>query len=359
MKVFIAGTSFRDEYGGPAVSVSSLALALADAGADVGVWAPDGSVNIHSRLQSERALQLFSGPATTALRRFGKPDVIHDNGIWMPHNHWLTRFSKENGVTRVVSTRGMLEPRARSHKYLKKTAAWWAYQKRDLAVAKCLHATSQEEASNLKRLLGDRAIRCIPNGLDLHAEAFDLRGSSLPKIALFMGRICPIKGLPLLINAWARVRPQNWILQIAGPDERGHEREVRELIERAHLEDCIDFLGPVRPEDKWKVYAAAELFILPSHSESFGMVIAEALSSGCPVITTTGVPWPSIEQQRLGWRVAATVDGMELAVREATKSTDAELRAMGSRGRRYVEDSLGWRRLVKDYAEMYVEAMST
>ena len=120
MKVFLAGTSLLPDYGGPAFSVSRLATALAEAGAEVGLWASDQSAAMTPLLSAKSSVQRLTGTEADALRSFGKVDVLHDNGIWLPHNHRLAELAMKRGIPRVVSTRGMLEPWAMNHKRWKK-----------------------------------------------------------------------------------------------------------------------------------------------------------------------------------------------------------------------------------------------
>lgn len=359
MKVFLAGTSFRAEYGGPAVTVSSLAHALASAKVDVGLWAPDGSAADSTIISPPHGFRRLGGNLASALNAFGRPDIIHDNGVWMPHNYALARYARKSKVARLVSTRGMLEPWALSHKYWKKIAPWLIYQKSDLARANCLHATSSSEAANLGKLFPSQWIEYLPNGVDLTTSEIRHSNENQRRVALFVGRIHPVKGIPLLLKAWAHVRPLGWILKIAGPDEANHLLEVRELIRNTGIGDAVQLIGPLTLVEKRAAYATADLFILPSHSESFGLVIAEALAAGCPVITTTSVPWPSIDEEKLGWRVASTVEGITAALSEATRCSRDTLQAMGHRGQHYVREKFGWDYLGAKYLTIYREILKT
>ena len=286
MKVLLTVASLAVSYGGPAVSVFSLGRALARVGCKVGVWAPDQSIREVSPTDD---IELLAGPWDRSLRTFGDVDVLHDNGIWLPHNHALAAVARASRVARVTSPRGMLAPWALNHKALKKKLAWWFYQKRDLASANMLHATSEAEGADIERLaLGPRVV-VIPNGVfwgDMPAPRASpcVNGR---RTALFLGRLYPVKGLPLLIDAWAKVRPPGWRLVLAGPDEQGHKAELEALIEKSGLGDVVTFTGSVAGKDKAELLSGAELFVLPSLSESFGMAIAEALAAGKPVLTTT------------------------------------------------------------------------
>lgn len=353
MKVLLAVKSLLPGYGGPAFSVSRLALALADAGVEVGLWAADQSAARTPLLPANVFVQPLEGSAAEILRSFGRPDILHDNGIWLPHNHRLAKLAAAQGVVRVVSTRGMLDPWALNHKKLKKRLAWWLYQRRDLARAAYHHATAAAEADALQKLRLGVPLGLIPNGVDV-AEAAERGNAPAPtRTALFLGRIHPVKGLSLLIEAWARLRPPGWRLRIAGPDEIGHRAVLEQAVAAASLADTVRFLGPLHGAAKERAFAEADLFVLPSFSESFGMAVGEALAHGLPVLTTTGAPWPMLGERDCGWSVTATVEGLTEGLRLATALDSAALSAMGERGRNFVRKEFSWSRTARQFITAY------
>ena len=140
----------------------------------------------------------------------------------------------------------------------------------------------------------------------------------------------------MLIEAWARVRPDGWLLRIAGPDEAGHRKQVESAVSAAGLGEVVSFTGPLEPQMKKSAFFDADLFVLPTHSESFGMVVAEALAHGLPVLTTTAAPWSILRERGCGWWVDATVDGIAEGFRQATSLDTEALQAMGTKGRALV-----------------------
>ena len=360
MKVFLSATSLLPRYGGPAYSVSRLALALTAAGGEVGLWSSDDSVKDTPLLATDGSIRRLAGPLGTALAQF-RPECVHDNGLWLAHNHRLARHCRLLGLPRLVSMRGMLEPWARRHKKWKKDIAWLAYQRRDIRTADTLHATAPQEAENLARLNLGVPVQIIPNGVDI-PTARPLPASGGVRTALFIGRLYPVKGLPLLIEAWNRVRPGGWRLVLAGPDEAGHRAELENQIARSSLQNLVSFAGPLEGGAKENALFGAELFVLPTHSESFGMAIAEALAHGVPVLTTLGAPWPVLTQPALGqnwqgpgmgWRTAISVDSLAEGLAQATAQDVSTLRAMGDRGRAFVAAEFGWDRVARQFLATY------
>jgi glycosyltransferase involved in cell wall biosynthesis len=360
VKIFLATTSLLPDYGGPAFSISRLALALADAGAEVGLWASDRSAVTSPLLPATSRVQRLAGTEAEALDTYGEVDVLHDNGIWLLHHHRLAVLADRRGIRRVVSTRGMLEPWAVSHKRFRKGLAWRLYQECDLKRARC-HITSGElEARNLQRFELGVPIVTIPNGVDTPKELtgnvagqLSRGGNGRQRTALFLGRIYPIKGLPMLIEAWARVRPEGWRLRIAGPDEAGHKRQVERTISAAGLGRVVSFAGPIEPERKKAAFLEADLFILPSHSESFGMAVAEAMAHGLPVLTTTAAPWSILRENNCGWWVDPTIDGLAQALCQATRLDTEALRAMGAKGRALIGAEFSWARIADRMLSTY------
>jgi glycosyltransferase involved in cell wall biosynthesis len=329
MRVLHTIDSLAPEKGGTSRSVPRLTRALAQHGVDVTL------VDAASLRDADHGV-----------------DVIHDHGVWLPANHRSAMLAAARGVPFVLSPRGMLEPWSLAHHRLKKRVAWALYQRRDVRRASLLHATSAMEAENLRRLGFRQPIAIIANGVDVP----DLR-SPMPRAdqrtALFLSRVHPKKGLLDLVSAWATVRPREWRVVIAGPDEGGHEREVRAAIAQAGLESSFAFLGEVSDDAKWSVYRSADLFVLPSYSENFGTVVSEALASGVPVITTRATPWSELETRRCGWWIEPNARALATVLQEATGLDPDARAAMGARGRAFVEERFGWTRIAADMHAAY------
>ena len=169
---------------------------------------------------------------------------------------------------------------------------------------------------------------------------------------LFLGRIHPIKGLINLLEAWALVKPLDYKLTIAGPDEANYLQKILLKIQQLRLQGSVEVIGSVEGDAKHKLFCEATLLILPSFTENFGVVVTEALSYGIPVITTTGTPWSDLLDYGCGWWVAPTVEALTGALQEATSLAPQDLQAMGQKGREYVK-RYDWNVIAEDTFAVY------
>ena len=247
----------------------------------------------------------------------------------------------------------MLEPWAMSFRAWKKKLAWSLYQKRDLESAALLVATSAQEAESIRKVGLRQPIAVIPNGIDLpewKERTFPKEGM---RSALFLSRVHPKKGLMNLVAAWDRVRPEEWRMIIAGPNEGNHRADVELAVRRAGLDQEIQFVGSVAGEAKEHLYRDADLFILPTYSENFGVVVAEALAYGVPVITTKGAPWEGLLSHKCGWWIDMGIEPLVEAIREATTMPNDERQEMGRSGRDYVAQDFSWPKIAEQMLSVY------
>ena len=134
---------------------------------------------------------------------------------------------------------------------------------------------------------------------------------------------------------------------MSGELEKDYEAKVKARVNELGLQDQFIFTGALNDDEKWQAYARADLFVLPTYSENFGIVVAEALWAGLPVITTKGTPWAELKSGCGWWIDLPPKDSLKCALSEAMSSAPGELAEMGRRGHRLVEEKYTWSAVVK------------
>lgn len=271
-------------------------------------------------------------------------DLIHLHGIWSPFLAVSALVAHRRGIPLVISPHGCLEPWALRYKHPKKLLALKTYQGAVLRSASLFVATADQELGSIRNLGFRQPIAVVPNGVEVGPiPRRDEHGEV--KTFLFLSRIHPKKGLLDLVEAWALVRQPGWRIVIAGGDEEGYRAKVEALIRQKGLEADFEFSGFVDGARKQACFDQADIFILPTYSENFGIAVAEALANELPVITTTGTPWFDLVQHRCGWWVEPGVPGISCALVEAMACEPGELKQMGQRGRQLVVDKYSWNKI--------------
>lgn len=266
--------------------------------------------------------------------------LVHIHGIWLPFLHHAASYCQKNGIPYVIAPRGMLEPWSLNQKWLKKKLALWLYQRSDLRRSSGIHVTAESEKTSLESL-GFKQNFVVPNGVAVPELPPKSPVTSKPSV-LFLSRVHPKKGIEILLSAWRELTPVGWDLKIVGPGDAQYIAQLRKLIQSMELESSVTILPETDDQAKWQLYVQSSLFVLPTHSENFGIVVAEALGAGVPVITTTGTPWAELDELGCGWCIELSELNLISALREATLMDKTELAKMGEAGRNYVSSTFGW-----------------
>lgn len=346
--------------GGLGFAALRYAQSQALAGADVTLYVADRTQAELIPLPEHGLIQIVGGRSTglvggaIVFKKYLKGqvfDVVHVHGTWTPLLAVASFFARSQGIPVIVSPHGCLEPLALAHRGWKKKLALTLYQRRVFTTASMMVATARQELDSIRRIGIVCPVAVIPIGVDAAGDLPRQRGAE--RRFLFLSRLHPIKGLPDLIKAWALVRRPGWRVVIAGPDEGGHLDEIRTHIQQLGLESDFEFTGLVTGERKEALFAEAEVFVLPTYSENFGLVIAEALARGVPVITTTGAPWEDILMYRCGWWVSPGTNGIAQALEAAMDLPREALVEMGQRGVQLTKDKYSWSQIGRSALEAY------
>lgn len=282
-------------------------------------------------------------------------DVFHTNSCWMPVSALTAIWAHSAGYKVVYTPHGMLEPYSiRRHYWTKKLPAILMFQKKGLQVCDLIHATADTEKENLLKLAWNKNVNVIANCVQI--EEIEMKSSwKRKKRVLFLSRVHPKKGIEFLIKAIGRLQDKfiDYTFIIAGPGESSYVQELKKLAQKNGVAMQFHFIGPVYEQDKWSLYREADVFVLPTWSENFGIVVPEALASGTPVITTYGTPWSELNEFNCGWCTEIGTEATMKALEKFLQCSESELERMGRKGRELVENKYTGSVIAKQFITMY------
>jgi glycosyltransferase involved in cell wall biosynthesis len=353
------------KWGGPSVSVPALCRAMHAQDPSVRLYFaadvsdPDWPACFQRYSKSYGGLLHASRGLRTALAA-GNFRVVHHHALWLPSLGYAARAARRSGCPLVISPRGMLAAYALRRARWKKWFAARLLHRGALARAAAWHATSDMEFTDIRAAGFCQPILVSGNGIDeprwsepLDRQRWLARHPELAgkRLALFYSRLHSKKGLLPLVDAWARLAPSfpDWHLLICGSAHeytlddvaravRGHPR----LVERTTLAD---------PAGLPKPYRLAELYLLPTLSENFGLTIGEALACGVAALTSTAAPWSGLNDRDAGRCVP--LDTFEAHWAELMKLAPDALRDQGARGREWMLTDFSWDRKASEMLDFY------
>ena len=296
-------------------------------------------------------------------------DLAHLHTPWDLGNIQLRPILRRAEVPYIVTVHGMLDDWCMNVGRLKKTAFLWAMGKQLFDQATTVHLTAEaefEQASRYVPISDRKAVQ--PCAIDLSAydslpgpepalKAFPAIDPDKLKV-LFLSRIHPKKGIELLLQAGALLKEQGLPIQllIAGPGDPKYVQTLKELMSKLGLNEETEFLGMVHGEVKSSLFEIADAFVLPTYQENFGLVIAEAMACGTPVVTTRGTDiWQEISS---GGAKIAELNPESIAekIRELFADMD-QCREIGQQGYHFVRNWLGPENVTSGYEEMYQQTI--
>lgn len=360
MKILSFVSSLDLSCGGPSRSVPMLAKGLAELGVDITL------MTIRSENMNTYALEGTTAKLKVLSPSFSKKeiakylaeerfDLIQIQSMWDLPYHKVMVEARRLGIPYIATPRGMLEPWSLSQKKWKKKLAWWLYQRNDVQKSVCVFTTAKMEADHVGNLGITTRKAVIPNGIETDSYPCKTSIDVVNKQVLFLSRVHVKKGIEILFDAWKLIHSEfaDWQLFVVGNGEDEYIQSLENRVERLGLKDSIRILPPVFGNDKTRIYQESALFCLPSFSENFGLVIAEAMSCGTPVITTTDCPWDILNETNTGWCIDLSVDNLERAFREALSMSPAELYDMGQRASKLIFDNFDYRSVTRKTLRLY------
>lgn len=356
-----------DHFGGPVAVAKGTGKVLAGMGHEVSYWAT-GTDGDRRESASVAGTHLFDTDWPHAWYRsrglkeglsqaIPMAHILQVHSVWTYPSYAASHIARRNEIPYVIRPAGTLQPWAFGNgrlKRVKKAAYFRVVAKSLLSRSACVQAASVQEAEQVRRLGHMGPVTVIPNGVDIdaldegdagEAEMYWPILKDRPVVA-FMSRLSPEKGLDLLIPAWAEIIKipayRDAVLVVAGPDFRGYQETAKAMIDEHRIGSRVLMPGMVQGTRKSALLRRADVFVLPSYSENFGIVVAEALACGTPVVTTTGTPWEQLHAVDAGRWVPPAKEEIGRALRELLGMSESRRRQMGQRGAALIREQYTW-----------------
>lgn len=284
-----------------------------------------------------------------------RPDIVHVNCCWTPDCAMIQRLAQKRGYKVVLTPHGMLEPWIiKRHYWTRKVPALWLYQKAAVQRADCVQATAESERDNLLKLGYNSNIKVVRLGID--AESIEMKRSwKKSRQILFLSRVHVKKGINFLVEAADVLRNelQGYKILVAGEGEADYVEAMKRMICDRGLQDIVQLIGGVYGDEKWRLFQTSDFFVLPTHSENFGLAIAESLASGTPVITTVGTPWSDLNSSEAGAWIEIGTEPLVETLRRFLCLSEDELETMGRNGRKLIETKYSAHVMAEQMMEVY------
>ncbi|MGC1219869.1 MAG: hormogonium polysaccharide biosynthesis glycosyltransferase HpsP [Phormidesmis sp.] len=384
-------------YGGPSQMIRGLSAALAqqsdrtiekvtvittdsngdvdEAPLDVPLGVPvaiDGYEVIYFRCSPFRRYKFSTDLLNWLWRNAHHYDIAHIHALFSPVSTSAATVCRWKKLPYIMRPLGTLDPAdLKKKKQIKKLYAA-LLEKPNLAGAAAIHFTSELESKVSERFGVSTPGIVVPLGVALPdlpdrtasqlalKEQFDIPDNR--PIVLFMSRIDPKKGFDLLLPALNMLYKSNcpfhFFLCGANPQDREYENSIRQQIKSSDWASWATLSGFVSGELKAQILSAADVFVLPSYYENFGIAVAEAMAAKIPVVISDQVHiWPVIEDSKSGWVVPTAVEPLIEALKAAL--ADAQERdRRGENAQQCAKENYSWDAIAQRLATEYQRLIS-
>jgi glycosyltransferase involved in cell wall biosynthesis len=293
-------------------------------------------------------------------------DVVHIHGVYRFPMTYAARCAQMQAVPYIVRPHGALDPylfrQSSASVVLKRLYERW-FALPLLNAAGAIHYTSEDERERASFLRLRAPSFVVPNGIDWDRferlprhGAFRARlGIGSVPLALFLGRINFKKGLDLLVPAFAQLRRlhPDAHLAIVGPDNEGYGAKVRQWVRDCGLEQWVHLVDRLDGPEVLQAYVDADVFVLSSYTENFGMTVVEAMACSTPVVISDQVNiHREVRNASAGLVTRCDIDEIAEAM-AALLSDEARRQAMGAAGRCAARDLYSWPPIVRQLTLEY------
>lgn len=385
MKILQIVPSISLVYGGPSQMVLGLSAALAEAGIEVTIAttnsngdtgqapldvplgvpiAQNGYEILYFRCSPFRRYKFSIDLLYWLSNNAQAYDLAHIHALFSPVSSCAAAIARSRQLPYILRPLGTLDPAdLRKKRQLKRLYAA-LLERPNLAEAAAIHFTSEQEAKTSERFNTVTHDLVIPLGVSLPfsgsssvREKFKLPDDR--PILLFMSRIDPKKGLDLLLPALENLdRDFHFVLAGGNPQDPNYEAAIRDRIQSSPLKDKTSIVGFVTGAEKTALLEAADLFVLPSYYENFGIAVAEAMSVGTPVVISDQVHiWQDIKQSQSGWICTCEVESLIQTLKAALHDREEQLRR-GENARIYARTHYSWSAIAQQVVTAYRQLLS-
>ncbi|MEO0824885.1 MAG: hormogonium polysaccharide biosynthesis glycosyltransferase HpsP [Cyanobacteria bacterium J06639_16] len=384
LKVLQIVPSISLVYGGPSQMVRGVSAGLAHAGAEVMVLTTDSNGDIdqpplevplnqpvptdgyhicYFRCSPFRRYKFSIGLLRWLFSHAHEYDIAHIHALFSPVSSMAAAIARSRHLPYILRPLGTLDPADLQKKRQLKQIYAALLEGPNIAGATAMHFTSQQEAKISERFGATTRDLVIPLGVSSTpiTEEIDVRDrfsiSRDRPILLYMSRIDPKKGIELLITALAKLTqddlPFHFLLCGANPQDREYENNIRQQIEASPLAEQTTLTGFVSGNLKAALLAAADVFVLPSYYENFGIAVAEAMLAGKPVVISEGVDiWKEVKSSTSGWVTPTQVEPLTEALRAALSDGEAR-QQRGINAKTYAESHYNWDAIAQQMLNAY------
>ena len=388
MKILHIALSMSHRCGGPTIAVNDMARFQALSGLNVTVFAtnadyPDGLIDVPTKTAQLKngvlyryfAVQfkplLVSLPMAIELKKNLRDfDLVHIHGLYRFPTTLAAFLSRKYNIPYIIEPHGSLDPfiyRQSAVSVLVKRVYEKMFDIPNLNAASAIHFSSVEERERAGFLDLKAPASVVPNGIDWSRfEHLPPRGRIRKHlglkdqhIILFLGRINFKKGLDLLVQAFSNINEitENAVLVIAGPDNDGYTKFVRKWVNEQGLSTKVYWLGMLYEREVLEAYVDADVFVLPSYTENFGIAVVEAMACGLPVVISDQVNiWNDVQHSEAGRVVGLEHNEISNAIVDILENKELATR-MGRAGRELAKTRYDYSLIIEKVTKMYATAM--
>jgi glycosyltransferase involved in cell wall biosynthesis len=382
MKILHVIASLSSKYGGPTMACLDMAKAMANRGHDVKIYTTniDGSGELDVPLDQPvwqdnveisyfpiQSPRFFSSsfPLAIALKDIVPScDIVHIHSLYLFHTAVTGFYCRYFGIPYVLCPHGALDPFMYKHHRLRKSIVEFLFDNHNLKNASAVHFTTTDEQQLAQPYILGANSFVVPLGFDIEdyknlppvgtfkSQYPNLEGK---KIILFFGRLNFKKGIDILVKAFAQVAKvrQDVHLVLAGPDNENYGEQVKKWLEAEGVSHLATFTGMLKGVDKLAVLNDADLFILSSYSENFGISVVEAMICGLPVIISDQVNiWRDVEETKSGRVCPCDPDQFAAKILELLENPEL-CQQMGMNGKQLIKDRFHWSSVAKSLEHEY------